>query len=159
VLDYLNILANPIGEAKERLNPFLSVLLGIEPVQELNPLAATFNRVSQLGIGPGKSLIPSIYMELYPDNYVKRNYPKRTYDTSTWRRYPKKVYANSNQSYIKYKYITKAYSMRKRGRSWMWLTSTTSITPNWYHNNYRLYKTNNRLNRMQRKLKLPVYKT
>lgn len=159
VLDHLNILANPIGEAKERLNPFLSVLLGIEPVQELNPLAAGFNRFTQLGVGPGKSLIPSIYMELYPDNYIKRSYPKRTYDTSTWRRYPKRVYANSNQSYIKYKYITNAYSMRKRSRSWMWLTSTTAITPNWYHNNYRLYKTNNRLNRMQRKLKLPVYKT
>lgn len=159
VLDYLNILANPVGEARERLNPFLSVLLGIEPVHELNPLSATFNRASQLGVGPGKSLIPSVYMELYPDNYVKRSYPRRSYDTKTWHRYPKRVYANSNQSYIKYKYITNAYSMRKRSRSWMWLTSTTAITPNWYHNNYRLYKVNNRLNRMQRKLKLPVYKT
>ena len=159
VLDYLNILANPVGEAKERLNPFLSVLLGIEPAHELNPLSATLNRASQLGVGPGKSLIPSVYMELYPNNYLKRSYPRRSYNTKTWRRYPKKVYANSNQSYIKYKYITNAYSMRKRSRSWMWLTSTTSITPNWYHNNYRLYKVNSRLNRAQRKLKLPVYKT
>ena len=98
-------------------------------------------------------------MELYPNiPYTHRPYA-RTYNTRTWRRYPKKSYVNSNQSYIKYKYMTNAYSMRKRSRSWMWLSSTTAITPNWYHDNYRLYKVNSRLNRARRKLKLPVYKT
>ena len=159
VMDYLTILASPFEEAKQRLNPFASVLLGIEPVTELIPLSGTINRVKQLGSGPGKSLVPSVYTELYPDKFYPRTSRARSYNTSTWRRYPKKVYANSNQSYIKYKYITNAYSMRKRSRSWMWLFSTTSITPNWYHDNYRLYKTNSKLNRAQRKLKLPVYKT
>ena len=158
VMDYLTILASPFEEAKQRLNPFASVLLGIEPVTELIPVTGTINRFKQLGIGPGKSLVPSVYMELYPNTpYTRRPYA-RTYNTRTWRRYPKKSYVNSNQSYIKYKYITNAYAMRKRNRSWMWLLSTTSITPNWYHDNYRLYKVNSRLNRARRKLKLPVYK-
>lgn len=159
VMDYLTILASPFEEAKERLNPFASILLGIEPITELNPLSGTFNRAKQLGQGPGKSLVPSVYMELYPNKQFPRGYKARAYNTRTWRRYPKKIYVSSNQSYIKYKYITNAYSMRKMGRSKLWLTSTTSITPNWYHNNYRLYKVNSRLNRAQRKLKLPVYKT
>lgn len=158
VMDYLTILASPFEEAKQRLNPFASVLLGIEPVTELIPVTGTINRFKQLGIGPGKSLIPSVYMELYPNTLYTRRPYARTYNTRTWRRYPKKSYVKSNQSYIKYKYITNAYAMRKRSRSWMWLTSTTSITPNWYHDNYRLYKVNSRLNRARRKLKLPVYK-
>jgi hypothetical protein len=136
------------------------VLLGIEPVTELIPVTSTVNRLTQLGSGPGKSLVPSVYTELYPERQYSRRSYTRSYNTKTWHRYPRKVYVNnSNQSYIKYKYITNAYSMRKRSRSWMWLFSTTSITPNWYHNNYRLYKVNSRLNRAQRKLKLPVYKT
>ena len=131
VMDYLTILASPFEEAKQRLNPFASVLLGIEPITELIPVTGTVNRFKQLGIGPGKSLVPSVYMELYPNMpYTRRPYA-RTYNTRTWRRYPKKSYVNSNQSYIKYKYMTNAYSMRKRSRSWMWLLSTTSITPNW----------------------------
>lgn len=160
VMDYLTILASPYEEAKQRLNPFASVLLGIEPVTELIPVTSTVNRLKQLGSGPGKSLVPSVYTELYPERQYTRRPYVRDYNTKTWRRYPRKTYVNnSNQSYIKYKYITNAYSMRKRSRSWMWLFSTTSITPNWYHDNYRLYKTNSRLNRAQRKLKLPVYKT
>ena len=108
VMDYLTILASPFEEAKQRLNPFASVLLGIEPVTELIPVTGTINRFKQLGIGPGKSLIPSVYMELYPNTpYTRRPYA-RTSNTRTWRRYPKKSYVNSNQSYIKYKYITNA---------------------------------------------------
>lgn len=160
VMDYLNILASPFEEAKERLNPFLAVLLGIEPVTEINPLVSTVNRFNQLGVGPGKSLIPSVYMELYPQFRYKKvaqyynNYTKRT-----WVKYPRRINGPDNISYIKYKYITNAYSLRKMNRSRLWLTSTTSITPHWYHDNYKLYKTNSRLNRAQRKLKLPVYKT
>jgi hypothetical protein len=160
VMDYLNILASPFEEAKERLNPFLAVLLGVEPVTELNPLGGAINRFNQLGVGPGKSLIPSVYMELYPQFRYKKipryynNYTKRT-----WVKYPRRINRPDNISYIKYKYITNAYSLRKMNRSRLWLTYTTSITPHWYHDNYRLYRTNGRLNRAQRKLKLPVYKT
>ena len=159
VMDYLSILYSPFEEAKQRLNPFASVLLGIEPISELNPTAGIINRATQLGVGPGKSLIPSVYMELYPNKKFNYQYNRRVYNQRTWTRYPKKVYGVSNQSYVRYNFITNAYAMRKRTRSRLWLTSTTAITPNWYHNNYRLYKVRSRLIRAQRKLKLPVYKT
>lgn len=158
VMDYLNILASPFKEAKERLNPFASVLLGIEPMSELNPLAGTINRVTQLGVGPGKSLIPSVYTELYPNRPYRRS--ARTYANTyrkTW--YPKsrKIRRPSNLAYMRYKFMTNAYYFGKGPNRRLWLTSTTAIEPNWYKYNYRRYKSQARLNRMTRKLNLPLY--
>jgi hypothetical protein len=47
VLDFFSIICDPLGEAKERLNPFLSVLLGYENPSQLNPLTTPISRVDQ----------------------------------------------------------------------------------------------------------------
>jgi len=74
VFDFLNILMNPIGEAKERLNPFLATALGFESPKELNPLQTPINRINQ--IVSGQSYLPSVYATLYP-KYGRRIYPNK----------------------------------------------------------------------------------
>jgi DNA-binding ferritin-like protein (Dps family) len=153
VMDYLNILASPFEEAKERLNPFASVLLGIEPIQELNPLASSINRYHRLGVGPGKSLVPSVYMELYPNN--KYNYIKQQYNRyeKTWRIRTKKPRKPANIDYMRYKFLTKPFFLRKYTGNQVWKT----YPPSFYKFQYSSYRANSKLNRIQRKLKLPVY--
>ena len=140
VLDFFNILVNPFGEATQRLNPFLSVILGLEGVNELNALSGVGNRYKQ--ITTGRSYIPSVYATLYD----KKEYPKRLYKYenyrgggSSWHPKPKKPYIKKpdNIKRLAYKFQTYRYYFGKGPNRHRWLTSTTSIEPFWYMKDYR----------------------
>lgn len=117
VFDFLNILMNPIGEAKERLNPFLATALGFESPKELNPLQTPINRVNQ--IISGQSYLPSVYATLYP-KYGRKIYPnkERRY-SSSWRIKTKKIPIRKSSTISKqmrkraYNFYTKRYYMKK----------------------------------------------
>lgn len=78
VMDFFNILANPFGEAKERINPFLSVVLGIDEPDQLNPASMQLSNIDK--IRTGKSYLPSVYAKLYKQrrgNIIRYNRLKR----------------------------------------------------------------------------------
>lgn len=78
VMDFFNILANPFGEAKERINPFLSVVLGIDELDQLNPASMQLSNIDK--IRTGKSYLPSVYAKLYKQrrgNIIRYNRLKR----------------------------------------------------------------------------------
>lgn len=155
VLDFLNVIANPFGEAQERLNPFLSVLFGLEDINQLNPLTTPVNRFKQ--IKSGQSYIPSVYTQLYP-KYKRPHYIERApYTKRTWTKYPKRHYFKkpNNVRAVMYKYMTDRYYFRKGPNKHYWLTSTNAVDPTWYTNSAR-YKRYNRA--YNRKLK-NYYKT
>lgn len=156
VMDFLSILSDPYSAVKDRLNPFLSILLGIEGLGELNPLQSQLNRINNFGLEPGKSLVPSVYSTLYPrKQYFKTYYKPSTYYRYNWTRYPRRVYAHSYNKYNYYRFMTNRYYFNKGTNKYkLWVISTNSIEPNWYMNNYRRYA-NRRYNRMQRKVRGP----
>ena len=136
VLDFLNILINPFGEALERLNPFLSVGLGLEKPSQLNPFVAMPNKIEQ--IKTGNSYMPSLYTRLYE----RKEYPKRKYQSfdygSSWNPKPRKTYIkDSNMKVMLYKFATDRYYFGRGKNKHRWLKSTNSIEPYWYMNNWR----------------------
>ena len=81
LFDLMNILLNPVGEAGERLNPFMSVLFGLEGLSELNPTTAQINRFKQIQKwyetnGERGSALPSVYATMYPKRNYRTYYPK-----------------------------------------------------------------------------------
>lgn len=155
VLDFFKLMFNPVGEATDRLNPFLSVLVGLEEADQLNPLSTITNRVGQ--IKSGRSYLPSVYAELYGD-YPKRHYIERApYVKRTWsypktkRNYFKKP---DNMKRMKYLFTTDRYYFGKGKNLHRWLDSTTSIEPHWYINNYRHYKFNKNYKSLSKAMKL-----
>ena len=149
------LLVSPFSEFKERINPFLGVMLGLEKPEQLNPFSANIARLE--AITQGRSYVPSVYAKMYPKH--TRKYPKlyrEFYYTSGWRRYPRRrFYAKDNRSFMNYKFTTNRYYFSRGKNIDRWLSSTNSIAPNWYMNNYRRYRSNSKYNRATRKLKLP----
>lgn len=146
VLDFFKVLYNPVDAAKERLNPFLSVLLGFEEPSQLNPLSSVSNRIDQ--VRAGRSLIPSVYTTLYDRKYKKKHYIERKpyVFKSKWRFKPRKTYIKkpSLSRYTSYKFMTNRYYFNKGKNLNFWLTQTNSIQPHWYMNSYRYRKTRNK---------------
>lgn len=138
LFDFLNIVINPVAQPADRLNPFLSVLLGLEDTSQLNPLSGMISRAEQ--IKEGKSLIPSLYTELYP----KREYKKPAYASyvKTWRSYPRRArrmynkYANPNYNFRTYRYNP----MRRTSRWKKWLESPHFVDYSWNDFNNNRYQ-------------------
>ena len=146
VLDFFNIMANPFGEARDRLNPFISVLTGQEEPDQLNPIKTVTDRAEKMLNG---NPLPSVFTQLYePYRYKKRHYiAKRPYEkTSRW--YPSaKRYRPSNQSYLRYKFTTSRYYYSKtKGKfSKNWIHDIGPVAPY-----YGKTKHNFRYNRMMK---------
>ena len=155
VLDFFKILFDPVGAAKDRLNPFLSVLLGQEDTSQLNPFASVSNRIDQ--IHAGRSLIPSVYTTLYDRNYKTRHYIAREpyIRKGKWYFKPRKNYFKKpdNMKRMRYKFATDRYYFNRGKNLHRWLSSTTSIEPHWYMNNYRYRRTQGKYNRAAKQLK------
>ena len=139
---------DPYNEIKDRLNPFLSVLLGTEDLSQLNPAVTQFSIANR--IVKGQSYLPSVYAKLYP----KQSYPKRTY---TWN-YNNKHYVRPTKTYnpripsmkqMNYKYLTYRYYYNKGPNRHINVSNTTSVEPYWYLRSF--YRTN------YNKLKLKGY--
>lgn len=147
VMDFLNVIVNPFGEAQERLNPFLSVLFGLEDINQLNPLTTPINRFKQ--IKSGQSYIPSIYTELYP-KYKRPHYIERApYVKSSWNFRPRKHYFKkpNNVRAVMYKFMTDRYYYGRGPNKHYWLTSTNAVDPTWYTNSARYKRYNRPYNR------------
>lgn len=154
-IGFFTLLVSPFSEFKERINPFLGVMFGLEEPKQLNPFSSNIARLE--AITQGRSYVPSVYAKMYPKR--TRKYPKlyrEFYYTSGWRRYPRRrFYAKDNRSFMNYKFTTNRYYFSRGKNIDRWLSSTNSIAPNWYMNNYRRYRSNSKYNRATRKLKLP----
>ena len=137
VLDFFNILFNPAGEALDRLNPFLAVILGQEDFTDLNPFNATWSRFNQ--IQQGKSYVPSVYTIL--EEYKKRKYPKRTYTRypgkgRTWLKYPKRL--RKPRPLVRApRATTYRYYWNQGKNAHIPYFRTTSMEPYWYTRDYR----------------------
>ena len=140
VFDFFNLLFNPVGEAGERVNPFLSVMLGLENVSELNPLSTTYNRTKQFF--QGKSFIPSLYNTLYDKQYTKKHKIAKApayYRKSKWNIKPRKSYFKNpdNMKRMRYRFTTYRYYFGRGKNYRRWLQSSTSIEPYWHNQNYK----------------------
>lgn len=137
VLDFFNIIANPLGEATERINPFLSVLLGITPPSDLNPFNAYGSKVEN--IVTGRSYIPSVYATLYPVYRKENKYkiPKRPYVKSSWTgiRKPRTIYPKrpKSQKYMSYRFSTDKYYFYQKENVHRWRITTRNKIPHTYN--------------------------
>lgn len=148
VLDFFNVIANPLGEAKDRLNPFLSVLFGLEDVSQLNPLDTPIKRMKQI-LG-GENYIPSVYTTLY-DKYPPRTQIPRNYKKSYWRPNVRKRYFKryNNEAVMRSMRIyTRRYNRRLNKHYWD--VTTTPMDPGWYTHSARYKRTNRSINRKLR---------
>lgn len=138
VFDFFKLLYDPIGSARDRLNPFLSVLLGQEDIKELNPFGSVINRAKQ--VIEGTSYIPSIYGSLYPRyEYPNRRYAYQNYNPRYYHTYIPKTYI-SNPKYLRrltYIFKTNRYYFGRGKNFRRWLSHTTVQSPVWYNSNFR----------------------
>ena len=142
VMDFFKLMFDPVGEAADRLNPFLAVLTGLEDISQLNPTNTVTSRIKQ--IKSGQSYIPSVYAKLYNNQPKRRHYIEREpYVKRTWSyAKPKRTYFKKpdNMKRMKYLFTTNRYYFGRGKNAHRWLDSTTSIEPHWYIDNYRHYK-------------------
>ena len=140
VFDFFKLLYDPIGSAKDRLNPFLSVLLGQEDIKELNPFGSVINRAKQ--VAEGTSYIPSVYGSLYPKyEYPKRRYSYQSYNPRHYHTYTPKTYISNPKYLRKLSYIfrtNRVYFNRSGSKNYRrWLSHITAHSPVWYNSNFR----------------------
>lgn len=148
VYDFLSLLINPIAATKDHLNPFLSVLFGVEKPDSLNPFIGDINRLKQIQQrlnSPLGSFVPSVYTKF--DLYKPREYHR-----IEWAPYvrrgkgsvkPKKSYFKKpdNMKRMRYQFTTYRYYFNRGKNLHRWLTSTNSIEPYWYMNKRRWMRT------------------
>lgn len=139
VMDFFQLLANPTGALKDRINPFLAVPLGLEDVTDLNPFTSVESRYKQ--IKEERSLLPSVYTKLQKTEYRPRRRYLSRYSSGgsspRWTKYPKKIPRPSAKAKNNFKVINYRYYFGKGKNLQRWLETTTAIEPHWYHNNYR----------------------
>ncbi len=144
VFDFFKILFDPVGAAKDRLNPFLSVMLGQDEPSQLNPLSSVGYRIDQ--IRQGRSLLPSVYTTLYDrKKYNKRHYIEKEpfIRNAKWKiKKPRKVYFSKpdNMKRMRYRFSTHRYYFTKGKHLHRYTSSWSSLDPTWYSNNYRYRK-------------------
>lgn len=155
VMDFFNLMFNPVNEAVERINPFISVLTGLEKADQLNPINTVTNRIKQ--IKNGQSYVPSVYSTLYERkpkrHYIEREpYVKRTWSYSK----PKRSYFKKpdNMKRMKSLFTTDRYYFGRGKNLHRWLNATTSIEPHWYIDNYRHYKFNKNYKSLSKSMQL-----
>ena len=156
VLDFFNIVVDPIGSGIERLNPFLAVALGLESFEQLNPLQSAVNRGKQ--IIEGTSYVPSVYATLYPKReYKPRHYiEKIPYYKRSWNISPK-TYPRIRRFYTSNTYIRypKHYYAYNQGVGYKWMKATRSIKPYFLHDISRVTSQMKKYRRQMKRLKMP----
>lgn len=153
VFDFLGIMIDPAGNATDRVNPFLSVLFGIESTDQLNPFGAVASRANQIttairqvlnGEEVTASFAPSIYNVLYSRDYKPKHYIEyEPRAKSSWGIKPRKVYARKpdNMKRMRYRFNTNRYYFGRGKNLHRWLSATTSIEPYWYMSKRRYLRT------------------
>ena len=153
VFDFLGIMIDPAGNATDRVNPFLSVLFGLESIDQLNPFGAVASRANQIttaisqvlnGEEVTASFAPSIYNVLYSRDYKPKHYIEYAPRTkSSWGYSPRKIYARKpdNMKRMRYRFNTNRYYFGRGKNLHRWLSATTSIEPYWYMSKRRYLRT------------------
>lgn len=159
VLDFLSIICNPIGEAKERLNPFLSAVLGYDELSQLNPLMTPYNRARQVIMQ--RNPIPSVFGSLYPSaKYFKEYAPLRTTnyysDWGTSKRYYPYIRTYYQKRY--YPQYHKRDYMYSTGVTLKWMRATRGKKVYFYDNNSRIIRAAAKARRAMSKAKMPIYR-
>lgn len=156
LFDFFKLMCDPVGEMKDRLNPFLSVLFGESSLSELNPLdTPLYYAKEQLAAikNPKKhSLLPSIYAVLNQNNnYTYRyNYPVE-YRARTWKTYPKHYYPkHDSYKQIAYKFSRNRYLWAKSTKSNLLSYYSKGVLPYWY-NDFDYKRALGRLRRQNKK--------
>lgn len=160
VLDFFSIICDPIGAAKERLNPFLSVLFGYDDPSQLNPLTTPINRVEQAI--RQKNPLPSVFTTLYP----KREYDKAErfrnfrYNYSKWN-YSKRYYPKVRTYYQKqyYPQYHKRVYMNLTTVGYKWMKATKGKKIYFYDNGSKVIRAAGKMRRAMKKAKMPMYTT
>ena len=115
LFDFFNIIFNTLDTTTDRLNPFLSVLFGVDKVDQLNPLSSFGSKAKQ--IITGKSYLPSVYSQLYTNKYKRRPYFKNSSNYSgTWRRYPRRLKRYKAYAITHYPYNSKYHYYKFQSR-------------------------------------------
>lgn len=130
ILDVFNLVTDPIGEIKDRLNPFIAAPLGFRDKTNLIPFYTQYRNINKAR--QGVTLVPSVYDILTKNPYhgyktsFKKNYPK-----STWTKIPrmKKVPKPNNRNYTNYSRYNKRYYFANKYVNYKWLTTTTGLAP------------------------------
>jgi len=132
VFDFINLVTDPVGNVKDRLNPIISVATGQEELKELNPAITQFRNYAKFKEG---NPIPSILARINQYDWDRpmwkwRTYYRRSYPRRTWIRYPKIRRAKAYATYMR-KYYSRRYRTNVRR-----LTRTSL-----YHDAVRYYRT------------------
>ena len=115
LFDFFNIIFNTLDTTTDRLNPFLSVLFGVDKVNQLNPFNSFGSKAKQ--IITGKSYLPSVYSQLYTNRYKRRSYFKNSSNYSvTWRRYPRRLKRYKAYAITHYPYNSKYHYYKFQSR-------------------------------------------
>lgn len=138
-MDFFSLIFGINSELKERLNPFLSVLLGFEPINNLNPWAADVSYGKQLV--QGRSLVPSVYTTInrYKD-YKKKHYIERKPYTGggRWTTYPRKL------PKIRHKPVKSRFAYTRNWRQYTRYFHRKYDVPQWTYRNSRQFHRANR---------------
>ena len=145
-MDFFNIIFGLNQEFQERLNPFLSVLLGFETPQNLNPWNADISYAKQFK--QGRSLVPSAYTTInrYKDYKKKHKIEKQPYisSTSSWRIYPKRLPNRRTKP------IRSRFAYTRNWRQYTRYFHRNSNPPQWTYRNSRQHHIPSRYIRNQK---------
>ena len=145
-IDFFSIIFGINQEFQERLIPFLSVLLGFEPIQNLNPWAADISYGKQ--ILQGRSIMPSVYTTInrYKNYQKKHRVERRPYisSNSSWRKYPKRL------PKIRRKPIKSRFAYTRNWRQYTRYFHRNSNPPEWTYRNSRQHHVPSRYIRNQK---------
>ena len=115
LFDFFNIIFNTLDTTTDRLNPFLSVLFGVDKINQLNPFNSFGSKAKQ--IITGKSYLPSVYSQLYTNKYKRRPYFKNSSNYGgTWRRYPRRLKRYKAYAITHYPYNSKYHYYKFQSR-------------------------------------------
>lgn len=138
VFDFFKLIYDPVGSVIDRLNPFLSFVLGKESIETLNPFSSVGSRAKQ--VVEGTSYVPSVYGSLYPKyEFPKRRYSYQNYNPRYYHTYIPKTYI-SNPKYLRkltYMFKTNRYYFGRGKNFRRWLSHSTVQSPVWYNSNFR----------------------
>ena len=157
VLDFFSIMCDPIGQAKDRLNPFFSVLLGYEKPDQLLPWTSLVNRGKQFVKG---NPVPSVFATLYPKKeYMQKQPTVYSNYTGSWgsskKYYPKVRTYYQKQYYPQYH---KRTYMNLTNVSYKWMKTTRGKKIYFYDNGSRIIRAAAKMRRAMSKAKMPKMK-
>lgn len=124
VFDFLNLISDPIGNIKDRLNPFIATATGLvekeDILEELNPLQTQLRDIAKIykeAMGEeGGSWIPSIYSKINDYKYIRSAGRWRVYSKTSspvYTKYPKIRKAHAYTAYVRH-YYAKRYHTNVR---------------------------------------------